>query len=154
MILRNLYACLFLCTITFLFSSFVETKNRNPYVSGGGTAIEGGARSTFVFNALQTPNGVVGYLTYHLRVFNTRFQMQLDCMEIRGNRATVSGKVISVSGENIPAYIFPGSSASFTVEDNGNGGNKDRISDVTFGANCDDDLDTYIQLQGNISIRQ
>lgn len=145
--------------LTFIFSIFitciVSAQNLvgNAHVNGGGTGVEFGKKSTFVFNAVQTDEGVIGHLVYHLRAFNVSFQMSLNCMEIRGNRATLSGTVNSISGDNIPSYIFPGSRASFTIEDNGNGRNRDRISDVVFGARCIDDLDTYIAVQGNISIR-
>jgi hypothetical protein len=144
--------------LTILFSLLVahclyaQQPQGNSHVNGGGSAIEFGKRSTFVFNAVETNGSVVGHLIYHLRVFNVSFKMSLDCMEIRGNRATLSGMVESVTGDQAPSYIFPGSRASFTVEDNGNGRNKDRISDVFFGARCTDDLDTYIPIQGNISI--
>ena len=142
-----------ICSISF--SAFVYGQNfsGNNHVNGGGTASEFGVRSTFVFNAVATEGGVVGHLVYHLRAFNISFKMDLDCMEIRGNRATLSGTVTSITGDDIPFYIFPGSRASFTVEDNGNGRNRDRISDVVFGEQCNWDLDTYIKVQGNISIR-
>jgi hypothetical protein len=145
--------------LTLIFSIFItcivsaQNFGGNAHVNGGGTAVEYGKKSTFVFNAVEADGVVTGHLVYHLRAFNVSFQMSLDCMEIRGNRATLSGTVNSITGENIPSYIFPGSRASFTIEDNGNGRNRDRISDVTFGARCIDDLDTYIPVQGNISIR-
>ncbi len=153
--MQNLHQLL----LTFIFSTSVtfclnaQRLGGNAHVNGGGTAFEYGKKSTFVFNAVDSDDGVVGHLVYHLRAFNVSFQMSLDCMEIRGNRATLSGTVNSISGDNIPSYIFPGSRASFTIEDNGNGRNRDRISDVVFGARCIDDLDTYIAVQGNISIR-
>jgi hypothetical protein len=124
-------------------------------VNGGGAAVEFGVKSTFVFNAVRHVNGSVnGHLVYHLRAFDIQFQMAIDCFQIDGNRATLSGTVTSVSGSNVPSYIFPGSRASFTVEDNGKGGNKDRISDVFFGAQCWDDLNTYLPIQGNITVRE
>ena len=145
---------LFIILSAFFSGAYSQLSSQgNIHVNGGGTAIEGGARSTFVFNAVKNQSGIIGHLVYHLRVFDVRFHMDLDCLEISGNRATMSGTVTTVSGPNIPSYIFPGSRASFTVEDNGNGGNKDWISDVVFGANCTDDLDTYIRVQGNISIK-
>jgi hypothetical protein len=124
-------------------------------VSGGGTALEFGEKSSFVFNAVRHKNGGVnGHLIYQLRAFDFSFQLSIDCFQIEGNRATLSGVLTSVSGANIPSYIFPGSRASFSVEDNGKGGNKDRISDVFFGAQCWDELDTYLRVQGNITIRE
>ncbi len=134
--------------------SFIHPHGRNSIVNGGGSAMEGGVKSTFVFNAINQNGNVNGHLVYHLRVNNTRFFMQLDCMQIDGNRATLSGTVTEVSGSNIPYYIYPGASASFTVEDNGKGGDKDRISDVVFGAQCSDDLNTYLSIQGNLTVKE
>lgn len=145
---------LIVCSSVFSLSYAQSSAGGNAHVNGGGTAIEGGARSTFVFNAINSPAGVNGHLVYHLRVVDVKFFMDIDCMEIRGNRATLSGTVTSITGSNIPSYIFPGARGSFTVEDNGNGRNRDRISDVVFGARCTDDLDTYIRVQGNLSIRE
>jgi hypothetical protein len=147
-------------SLLFIFSISVinyvsgQSFGGNPHINGGGTTVEFGKKSTFVFNAVETEGGIVGHLVYHLRSFNVSFQMSLDCMEIRGNRATLSGTVTSISGDNIPSYIFPGSRASFSVEDNGNGRNRDKISDVVFGAQCNWDLDTYLKIQGNISIKE
>lgn len=142
-----------LCAISFAGTLSAQNTGGNRHINGGGSAVEFGERSTFVFNAVETSLGITGHLVYHLRSFDVTFQMNLDCMEINGNRATMSGTVTSISGANIPSYIFPGSRASFTVEDNGNGRNRDRISDVVFGATCGSDLDTYIRVQGNISIK-
>jgi hypothetical protein len=149
---RKVILSMILCGIFFTGNLSAQSTG-NRHINGGGTAVEFGKKSTFVFNAVETPGGINGNLVYHIRAFDVRFQMDLDCMEIRGNRATMSGTVTSITGDNIPPYIFPGSRASFTIEDNGNGGNRDRISDVIFGANCTDDLDTYIRVQGNISIK-
>lgn len=143
----------FFISISVSICAYAQDFRGNTHVNGGGTAVEFGKKSTFVFNAVETDDGVIGHLVYHLRAFNVSFHMSLDCMEIRGNRATLSGTVNSVTGDNIPFYIFPGSRASFTVEDNGNGRSRDRISDVVFGARCIDDLDTYITVQGNISVK-
>lgn len=151
-ILRKFLA-LFICSMSFSAFVYCQNVGGNAHINGGGTAIEFGKRSTFVFNAIETSGGIVGHLVYHLRAFNVSFKMDLDCMEIRGNRATLSGTVTSITGDNIPSYIFPGSRASFSVEDNGNGRSRDKISDVVFGAQCNWDLDTYISVQGNISIR-
>jgi hypothetical protein len=143
----TLISVLILCAISFAGNLSAQNTG-NRHINGGGTAVEFGERSTFVFNAVETSLGITGHLVYHLRSFDVTFQMNLDCMEINGNRATMSGTVTSISGANIPSYIFPGSRASFTVEDNGNGRNRDRIS-----ATCGSDLDTYIRVQGNISIK-
>ncbi|RYY00809.1 MAG: hypothetical protein EOO53_21250 [Gammaproteobacteria bacterium] len=132
----------------------------NAHVNGGGTALEGGVKSTFVFNAVQLPDGSVnGHLHYNIRLTNTEFDMDITCLSINGNRATLYGTVTSVSGSNIPSYIFVGNTASFTVEDNGNGKAADKISDVflstVFGTvSCADNWNTYLTVSGNISIKE
>lgn len=147
-----------LCVFSFaaVHLSFSDHLNkRTSSVNGGGIAVEFGIKSTFTFNAVKHVNGTVnGHLVYHLRAFDVQFQMSIDCFQIEGNRASLSGTVTSVSGSNIPSYIYPGNRASFSVEDNGKGGNKDRVSDVLFGAQCWDDLNTYLPIQGNITVRE
>ena len=127
-------------------------------VNGGGSAIEGGVKSTFVFNAVSHEDGSTnGHLVYNLRLSGVTIQMDIDCLNIlAGNRATLGGTVTSVSGDNIPNYIFVGQRASFTVEDNGNGGSNDKISDLFLGSetSCADNWSTYLSIQGNITIRE
>jgi len=127
----------------------------NTHVSGGGTTMEAGEKSTFVFNAVQLPDGSVnGHLTYKIRGTDTDFDMDLTCININGNRATLGGTVTSVSGSNVPAYVFVGANASFTVEDNGNGKSVDKISDVFFPGTCNRNWNTYLFISGNISIKE
>lgn len=125
-------------------------------VNGGGSTAELGALSTFVFNAVTNSQGTSGQLVYNVRGADIRIHMDIDCLNINGNRATMSGVLSSVSGTDIPAFIFVGQRASFTVEDNGNGGNGDKISDLLiFGAaSCNNNWNTYLFVQGNISIRE
>ena len=153
---RRLIVLLCVFAFSVIHISFSEHLNkRTSSVNGGGITVEFGVKSTFTFNAVKHANGSVnGHLVYHLRAFDMQFQLAIDCFEIDGNRATLSGTVTSASGSNIPSYIYPGSRASFSVQDNGKGGNKDRISDVFFGAQCWDDLDTYLPVQGNITVRE
>jgi hypothetical protein len=153
---RRLIVLLCVFSFSVIHISFSEHLNKRiSSVNGGGVAVEFGVKSTFTFNAVKHANGSVnGHLVYNLRAFDMQFQLAIDCFEIDGNRATLSGTVMSVSGDDVPAYIYPGIRASFSVQDNGKGGNKDRISDVVFGAQCGDDLDTYLPVQGNITVRE
>lgn len=103
----------------------------NPRATGGGTTFELGERSTFTFSAVQTPNGVAGHMLYNIRVVDLVIHMDIDCLNITGNSAKLSGVVTSVQGDP-PDYVFVGQHAVFTVTDNGQGGQAppDLISDV------------------------
>ena len=140
----------------FTISSF-KPKAGNPSVNGGGTSAELGDKSTFSFNAVQHKDGSVnGHMVYQFRGGDISIHMDIDCMNITGNRATLSGVVSSVSG-NTAAYpfIFEGARASFSVQDNGQGSsaaNPDAISDLLFGASCAGNYVTYIPISGNIQV--
>lgn len=154
-----LFASTLLASLIFLGSFTYDHSKKttgNSSVNGGGTTLENGLLSTFVFNAVSNSQGTHGHLNYNFRGGDIFIKMDIDCLDINGSRATLSGVVSDVSGTNIPAFIFVGQRASFTVEDNGNGGNNDKISDVILygGASCADNLLPYLFIQGNISIRE
>ena len=131
----------------------------NPHANGGGTTIEGGKVSTFVFNAVQHDDGTVdGHLNYMFRETGVDIHMDIDCLEISGNRATLSGTVTQVGGSGTPAsYIFVGQRASFSVQDNGQGKGSapDLISDlILYGAaSCADKWPVYLPISGNIDVK-
>jgi len=154
-----LFATTLLASLIFLGSFTIDHSKKltgNSSVNGGGTTEERGLKSTFVFNAVSNNQGTHGHLVYQFRGGDISIHMDLDCLNINGNRATLSGTVSSVSGTNIPGFIFVGQRASFTVEDNGNGGNNDKISDLILfgGASCANNWSTYLFIQGNISIKE
>ena len=132
----------------------------NPHVNGGGSTPEGNEKSTFVFNAVQHNDGsVVGHLNYMFRASGIDIQMDLDCLDINGNRATLSGVVTHVFGDGpVPGFIFVGQRASFTVQDNGQGkgASPDLISDLILygGASCANNWFTYLPISGNIDIKE
>lgn len=70
----------------------------NQMANGGGTTVEGGEKSTFVFNAVKKSDGsVTGHLIYLIRVSNITVKMDLDCVRfIGGNIAVLSGIVTEV----------------------------------------------------------
>ena len=133
--------------------------------NGGGTTVEGGEKSTFVFNAVKKSDGsVTGHLVYLIRVSNITVKMDLDCVRFIGaNTAVLSGIVTEVSGENIPSYIRVGSNAFFEVVDKGQGNDSDPdlISDLFFpigagsaNANCTNRrAGTYLPISGNIQVK-
>jgi len=135
-----------------------QFPNGNAHVNGGGTTMEGGEVSTFVFNAVQHMDGdVTGHLNYKFRQGDIDIQMDIDCMRINGNRATLSGVVTSVRGTGSAPFIFVGQRASFSVQDNGQGrSTADMISDLVLytGASCADNFPTYLPISGNITIKE
>ena len=93
---------------------------------------------------------------YHLRVGDNTIFMDIDCLNIVGNQATLSGTVTKIKG-NVPGGIFVGQKAVFRVEDNGegNGAPADEISDVFLfaAANCLTSTPaTYRAIQGNVQV--
>ena len=143
----------------------LTTRASTQMANGGGTTEEGGAISTFVFNAVKKSDGsVTGHLVYLIRVSNITVKMDLECVRFIGtNTAVLSGIVTEVSGDNIPSYIHVGSNAFFEVVDKGQGNdsNPDLISDLFFpvgagssNANCTNRrAGTYLPISGNISVK-
>ncbi len=148
---------------TLLLTVLTYTTNAssagNPRATGVGTTVEGGEKSTFVFNAIRHKNGTVnGHLVYHFRGGNISIKMDIDCLTIVGNNAIMSGVVTQVNGDSVPGFIFVGQRGEFQVEDNGEGGDDppDLISDLFLfpGANCG--LTTgapYLPIDGNIQVQ-
>ena len=133
----------------------------NPAASGGGTTVELGEKSTFTFNAVQKPNGTVtGHLVYHFRAVDNSFHMDIDCLSIEGNNATLSGVVTHITGKGIvPDFLFVGQHGVFSVTDNGEGADAqpDLISDVTLdpAASCEGGLQlTYLPIDGNVQVSE
>ena len=135
----------------------------NPHANGGGVTREGGEKSTFVFNAVENPDGsVTGHLVYQLRTHDFGFMMDIDCLQISGigNQAVLSGVVTHLIGEVPPefSYIFVGAPATFGVRDNGEGEGDpaDFISDVYFGfGDCNEFRPVvYLPMRGNIQVSQ
>ena len=83
----------------------------NPKATGGGTTEELGEKSTFSFNAVEKPDGSVsGHMLYNFRGGDVIIHMDIDCLNITGNSAKLSGVVTKVGG-NPPAFIFVGQGA-------------------------------------------
>jgi hypothetical protein len=139
-------------------------KGGNSHVNGGGTLIEGDERSTFVFNAVQLPDGSVnGHLNYNFRAIDVEIKMDIDCIYfITPKRATISGIITQVKGPDVGVHV--GGKAAVTVEDNGNGKGKDFIgeleiqpepSDPNYVENlCPVDWGTFFAIDGNITVKQ
>ncbi len=130
----------------------------NPKATGGGTTVEGGEKSTFVFNAVQHKDGsVTGKLVYHFRSAGFSFRMNINCLKVTGNQAVLSGTVTQVTGPAY-SYIFVGQKGVFRVTDNGQGKNAspDLISDVMLfgGATCTTAAPPvpYLPISGNVQV--
>jgi hypothetical protein len=140
----------------------VATAAGNSSATGGGTAEEAGGISTFVFNAVQHGNGAVtGHLVYHVRGIPLTIMMDLDCLNVAGNVATMSGVINQASEvpDDLSWYIFVGQGGVFQVMDNGQGANAtpDLFGDLFLepGASCtsSDVGPAYVPVNGNIQVR-
>lgn len=142
-----------LALASFLVISGFMKREGNPSAHGGGTAMELDEKSTFSFNAVDDNGVVTGHLVYHVRGLDLSFEMDIDCMTITGNRATLGGVVTEVEGD-APWFLTPGARGNFTVEDNGqgHGAQPDRFSDVIFPGTCAAQYPTYITIKGNINV--
>jgi hypothetical protein len=154
----RLLACVVLVVLIALNLTPAAAKGKgNPKATGGGTTVEGGEKSTFVFNAVQHKNGSVnGHLVYHFREANFSFRMKIDCLNITGNQAILSGVVTKVSSSAF-SYVFVGQRGVFVVIDNGQGkhASPDLISDVILDASAtcaSSSLVPYLPISGNIKV--
>jgi hypothetical protein len=94
---------------------------------------------------------------YQFRFADVGIHMEIDCLNIIGNQATLSGTVTKVTGD-APPFIFEGQKAVFKVQDNGEGSDAppDLISDVFLfaGATCNVPFPLpYLPVDGNIQVR-
>jgi hypothetical protein len=151
-------ALFFIALTSFISAPLSKTADAgNAHVNGGGTAAELGEISTFTVNALKKKDGSVqGHVTYHVRGMDFSFRMDITCMTITGNRATLAGVVSQFIGSGEPpVWIQLGMTGTFAVEDNGQGQDVDKISDVFLGvSNCGANPLTYIPISGNIDISE
>ena len=96
----------------------VGAFGNNPSVNGQGflTGSEGGLR-TFSFSAVTKNDGTVtGQANLHNRDEGNIYKVQINCLQIVGNRASVSGVIKS---STVPGIT--GQNAVFVVIDNGEG---------------------------------
>jgi len=137
-----------------------QLSNGNQSVTGGGVTEELGKLSTFTFNAVKKADGsVTGQLVYQIRAVGVNIKLVIDCINIVGNRARMTGNVTHIFGQEATQAGFAvGDRATFIVEDNGEGHDAapDEISDLFFGdpnLDCDFIPDiTYLPVTGNITI--
>lgn len=97
-----------------------------PSASGHGNLTVGGELRTFSFTAVTHKNGTVtGQAQLNNRAQDTRLHLDIDCLRVVGNTATVSGIVTNTTDPTLEGFR-----GIFRVEDNGEGANDppDRIS--------------------------
>jgi hypothetical protein len=131
-----------------------------PSANGSGQLVINGVKRQFSFSATTKSDGTVnGSAEIHNPNFDFRSHIDVSCLLVDGNRASIGGRVRST---NDPA--FDGQNGFFTVIDNGEPGKgKDTIS-LVFFANppgpeaCrfigPDDFDQTPISAGNIQVRQ
>jgi hypothetical protein len=133
----------------------------NITVSGGGTTVEFGEKTTYEFNAVQSKGKTTGQFILKFRAGGGSLWVDIDCLRLFGdNKATISGVITKflARGEEPPPFIFVGGRVSFTCQDNGEGGSAspDLVSDIGeipgVPASCADEWLLYLPLDGNVQI--
>ena len=95
---------------------------QGPSATGSGHFIIGGSQRTFAFNGRVHANGTVrGQAQVVRHDLGTAHHMEINCVNVAGNTATMSGVVTSTNAVG----FNPGDSIWFEVVDNGGGGNSD-----------------------------
>ncbi len=123
-----------------LICPYAAIADSGPSASGHGNLTVGGELRTFSFTAVTHKDGSVsGECQLENRAQGVRLHIAIDCLQVTGNMASVSGTVTEVSG---PTAVEVGWRSLFRVVDNGEGGKNppDTISLVfSFapGANVD-----------------
>jgi hypothetical protein len=139
----------------------------NVTVSGGGTTLEFGKKTTYVFNAVQREGKTTGHMLLKFRAAGGSLWVNVDCLRLfDGNKATMSGVITKIrlgpkANEEfpVPPFIYIGGRVSFTVQDNGEGesASPDLVSDIGVvsmdqPASCADEMLLYLPLDGNVQI--
>jgi hypothetical protein len=141
-----------------------------PSVTGGGSTVEdcgkpvGALRDAYVYDAVGHADGsVTGHVVAQQRACLVEIALDVDCLAIDGNVATLSGIVRKTRGPVFDRFAV-GRPVITAVQDNGegHGAAPDLISDLWGypGANChvppppNVDLTPYYPLtSGNIQVR-
>ena len=107
--------------VTLRTVSAVSEGNR-PSASGHGNLSDQGELRTFSFHAFTRKDGSIsGNATLHNRDLDVFSKMDIDCMVVDGNRASLSGPITAQPDD--PSLV--GVTAIFTIEENGEGKNAD-----------------------------
>lgn len=118
---RYFLPILFISAVFILFSYKITViaRNSGPYAGGHGNLFSDGELRTFSFHARTFKNGITrGNLVVKNRELGIRVKAKIDCLDIIGNQATMSGFITQVNGDD-PSLI--GDKIWFRVVDNGEG---------------------------------
>jgi hypothetical protein len=128
-----------------------------PSATGAGHFESSGGLRTFSFSAITKKDGsVTGQAQLSNRGLDSKLHVDIDCMVVSGNTATISG-VITNSNVGLDGFT-----AYFTVVDNGEGGaSPDEMSllapiDPASGLDCTVPLNMVLYPidGGNVQVRQ
>lgn len=111
----------------------VTAAGNRPSANGQGSLRINDELRTFSFHASTDKDGnVTGSAEVHNRELDIRSHIEINCLEVSGNIATMSGVVTNSSDPNVE-----GSPSVFRVRDNGEGAKAapDQISLVSFNPN-------------------
>lgn len=140
-----------------------NSSGGNIIVTGGGTTLEFGEKTTYEFSAVQSNNKTTGQFILKFRAGGGSVWVDIDCLRLWGdNKATISGVITKflARGEAPPPFIFVGGRVSFSCQDNGEGSSApaDLVSDIGelpgIQASCADEWQVYLPLDGNVQIKK
>ncbi len=101
------------------YAGTAKAGSTGPFASGHGNLIVEGERRTFSFHARELKNGkVIVSIVLKKRNLRIRTKAKIDCLDIVGNQATMSGVITQVRGAD---QSFIGDEVWFRVQDNGEG---------------------------------
>ena len=160
---KGFLSIIFRAAIFIFLLSYAGTATAGiagPFASGHGNLIIEGERRTFSFHARELKNGrVIGSLVLKNRNLGIRAKAIINCLDIDGNQATMSGVITQINGDYSSLI---GDDIWFRVVDNGEGfrNTTDQITlvivelDEPPSAICTEDVDVDLQniLGGNIQV--
>ena len=134
---RNLLIFTMIFTVLAVATIFVAPKI-SAYAAAckeragghGGLRLESGSKRQFSFSAIGNEDGTArGNVVLSNPEFNFRANMEVQCLDVVGNRARVAGVIRKVTED---PEINEGDTFVFEVFDNGEPGRSDTISRVFF----------------------
>lgn len=126
--------------------------------TGSGHTLSAGELRSLSFSANQLPDGTAGgQAQINARSLDAFAHIAIDCLEVTGNIAHMSGTVVQTSD---PTVFLPDEYVHFAVQDNGEGADAppDRVSGIPVDEpfRCDDSTPptlTRVVVRGNLQVR-
>ena len=101
---KGFLSIIFRAAIFIFLLSYAGTATAGiagPFASGHGNLIIEGERRTFSFHARELKNGrVIGSLVLKNRNLGIRAKAIINCLDIDGNQATMSGVITQINGDD------------------------------------------------------